>query len=129
MCAVGFLVAPVLFARLPDRALAGDVAGLLLHRIDWIGLICGGTLLGAVIWRRRGAWLRSARARLLVAMLVAVLAQGWVLAPRIVAARAAHAVDTTGFRVLHGSAAALYSLNCVLGLVLIALGHGRREEA
>ncbi|MGB5473694.1 MAG: DUF4149 domain-containing protein, partial [Gammaproteobacteria bacterium] len=37
----GFMVAPVLFARLDDRALAGTLAGELFGLVAWLGLACG----------------------------------------------------------------------------------------
>lgn len=43
--AIGFLVAPTLFAMLPDRVAAGTVAGRLFGYVDLIGLACGSILL------------------------------------------------------------------------------------
>ena len=43
--AIGFLVAPVLFAQLPDHALAGNLAGTLFTLIAIIGFVCGGYLI------------------------------------------------------------------------------------
>jgi len=125
MCAVGWLVAPVLFARLADRAQAGNIAGELLHWMDWLGVASALVLIALLVRRAGKSWWRSLRGRLLAAMLLLVMVQGWALAPRIVALRAAGAVDTTAFRALHGSAALLYSLNCVLGLVLVGRGSRR----
>jgi len=42
MWAIGFIVAPVLFARLGDRMLAGALAGKLFTLIGWIGIGCAG---------------------------------------------------------------------------------------
>ena len=38
--AIGFIVAPLLFARLPDRALAGMLAGKLFTIVAFIGIAC-----------------------------------------------------------------------------------------
>ncbi len=40
MWAIGFIVAPLLFATLPDRAVAGLLAGKLFSLIAWIGIAC-----------------------------------------------------------------------------------------
>lgn len=37
---IGFIVAPLLFSRLPDRAFAGLLAGKLFSLIAWIGIAC-----------------------------------------------------------------------------------------
>ena len=41
----GFIVAPLLFAELDDRALAGSLAGSLFTITSYLGLVCGGVLL------------------------------------------------------------------------------------
>lgn len=38
--AVGYIVAPLLFARLPDRALAGMMAGKLFTLVAYVGIGC-----------------------------------------------------------------------------------------
>src|SRR5574340_117126 len=43
--AVGFIVAPVLFSRLPDRVVAGMLAGKLFALVAWIGFGCAVYLL------------------------------------------------------------------------------------
>ena len=42
--AIGYLVAPLLFARLDDRGLAGFLAGEFFTVITWMSLVCGGLL-------------------------------------------------------------------------------------
>ncbi|MDX1696976.1 MAG: DUF4149 domain-containing protein, partial [Thiohalobacterales bacterium] len=49
--AVGLMVAPVLFAQIPDRALAGTIAGNLFMLTALLGLVCGSILLLAGILR------------------------------------------------------------------------------
>src|SRR5512143_1572482 len=45
MWVAGFVVAPLLFARLPDRALAGTLAGRLFAVVAFIGIACAAYLL------------------------------------------------------------------------------------
>lgn len=45
MWAIGFIVAPLLFSRVPDRALAGLIAGKLFTYIAFIGIACAVYLL------------------------------------------------------------------------------------
>jgi len=56
---VGYLVAPVLFAELPDRMLAGRLAGEMFRWIGWIGLAAGTFLALFQLARQRWQALRS----------------------------------------------------------------------
>jgi len=40
MWGIGYIVAPLLFSRLGDRALAGLIAGKLFSLIAWVGIAC-----------------------------------------------------------------------------------------
>lgn len=62
--AIGYLVAPTLFATLADRQMAGLIAGKLFALIGWIGLGASAYLLpfmalrsGAAVLRQSGFWL------------------------------------------------------------------------
>ena len=46
---IGFVVAPTLFATLPETSMAGTVAGSLFTSISRIGLLCGSALL-LLVW-------------------------------------------------------------------------------
>ncbi|HEY9151095.1 MAG TPA: DUF4149 domain-containing protein, partial [Gammaproteobacteria bacterium] len=39
--AIGFIAAPILFAVLEDRTLAGTLAGEMFRALAWLGLVCG----------------------------------------------------------------------------------------
>mgnify|MGYP003551490346 CR=1 FL=1 len=54
MWAIGYLAAPVLFASLGDRQLAGMVAGKLFAWVGWVGLGSAAYLLIFLIARRGG---------------------------------------------------------------------------
>jgi len=117
----GFMVAPLLFAGLESRAQAGSLAGSLFSIMSYLGLACGTLLLGLRLLRREHP---AARWPLLVivVMLALVLVGEFVLAPMIAQLRSAGLVDTPRFGQLHGLAAVLFIVNCVLGLVLVAFG-------
>lgn len=118
---VGLMVAPVLFAELPDTATAGTLAGALFSRMSWIGLVSGGLLLllGRVQRDRRPPrW----QVLVLVAMLCLVAAGEFLLAPQIAELRQQGLSGSTRFAQLHGLAGTGYVINCLLGLLLVAAG-------
>src|SRR5438105_704534 len=72
---VGYLVAPTLFATLPDRVLAGTIAGGLFRVEAWVAVAC--SLLLALLFAFRtgddNAPLRKTLLRLTLAMLLCTL--------------------------------------------------------
>jgi len=122
----GFMVAPVLFASLEDRALAGTLAGALFGLTAWLGLGCGVALLILSRLRAgRGGW----RLWVTIVMLVLVAAGHFGLAPMIAELRAAGLVDTPRFGRLHGLASLLFLVNALLGLGLVAAGPGGGDQS
>jgi hypothetical protein len=117
----GFIVAPLLFAGLESRAQAGTLAGSLFSIMSYIGLACGTLLLGLRGLRREHP---AARGPLLVivVMLALVVVGEFVLSPMIAELRAVGQVESSRFGQLHGLAAILFMINCLLGLVLVAFG-------
>jgi uncharacterized membrane protein len=84
---VGFLVVPMLFARLGNPAIAGNFAGQLFAAQTWVALGCGLVLL--MYFRSRSddgvtSAARTAVTLILVAMLLALLQQ-YAVAPHILA--------------------------------------------
>jgi hypothetical protein len=121
---VGFMVAPVLFAELHDRALAGSTAGSLFTLTSYIGLACGCSLLvlsGVV--RRRINW----RAVVITGMLLLVVIGQFVIAPMVADLRVQGLTDTPRFGQLHGVASVLFLMTSLLGLVLVAAGQYREN--
>lgn len=110
MSAVGFLAAPTLFSLLDDRALAGELAGALFHKINIAGLV-GGTLL-AIGTLGRSRW----RSVVLVAMLFITAALEFGLAPAMAASR-----DAVRFQMLHMLSSAFFVVNVGLGILLIVV--------
>ena len=120
----GFVVAPLLFAELDDRALAGSVAGSLFTLTSYIGLACGSLLLvfNSVNFRRIN-W----RAVVIVGMLLLVVVGQFVITPMVADFRVQGLTDTPRFGQLHGLASVLFILTSVLGLVLVAAGRRSRD--
>jgi hypothetical protein len=84
---VGFLVVPLLFARLPTPALAGNTAAVLFSALTWVSVVCGMLLL---MLARGGAsqppppWAGRVSALVVAGLLMALLSE-FAVAPRIVA--------------------------------------------
>lgn len=116
---VGSLVAPVLFAGLDDRALAGTLAGRLFQMLSYIGLFCGGLLLLGNLWRYRRL---NARAFVLLSMLGLVAINEWLISPLIADMRQSGAVTTAAFAQVHGAASVVFLVVSLLGLFLVASG-------
>lgn len=114
---VGYLVAPVLFNSLEDRALAGALAGKLFHIMSYIGLFCGVLLLVGTLYRQRRI---TSRAITLALMLVMIVLGEFFIAPFIADLRQTGAVDTTAFAQAHGAASVLFLVTSLLGLFLVA---------
>ena len=121
---VGFVVAPVLFAELDDRALAGSTAGSLFTLTSYIGLVCGSLLLvfNGVNFRRIN-W----RAVVIVCMLLVVVIGQFVITPMVADLRVQGLTDTPRFGQLHGLASVLFIITSVLGLLLVAAGRRSRD--
>lgn len=119
MWTAGLIVAPLLFAQLDDRALAGTVAGSLFAITAYLGLACGGVLLVLNGWRYRAV---NRRASLMLVMLVLIVIGQFGLAPMIAELRLQGLTASARFGQLHGLAGGLYMINCLLGLVLVVMG-------
>ncbi|CAN7406598.1 DUF4149 domain-containing protein [Variovorax sp. LjRoot290] len=84
---IGFLVVPMLFAKLGNPAMAGNFAGRLFAAQSWVALACGLALLTyfrSKIQDRVDRSSRVAVAWIVVALLLALL-QEYAVAPRILA--------------------------------------------
>jgi hypothetical protein len=119
--AIGYMVAPALFANLEDRALAGSLAGVMFDIIAYIGLVCGALLLLFNQLRspgRRFNW----RALVLTGMLLLVMIGEFYVAPEIAGLRAQGLSDSPVFARLHGVASVAYLVTSLLGLSLVIAG-------
>lgn len=128
--AIGCIAAPLLFANLPDRTLAGSLAGGMFAVVGWLGLGCGAYLLIFMFARLGAAALRRPVFWLVVLMLALAAAQLFGLQPLIAQLRSesvprelAEAATKNRFATWHGVASALYLGQSLLGVfaVLAAL--------
>jgi hypothetical protein len=120
----GFIVAPLLFSELDERALAGSLAGSLFTVTSYLGLLCGAVLLLMNGFNYRAInW----RAVTIIGMLLFTMVGQFVITPMIAELRVAGLTQTPGFGRLHGIASVLFVGTSVLGLMLVAAGAGNRR--
>ena len=123
---VGYVIAPLLFATLTDRAQAGTLAGLFFKAEAWISLICGASLL-AMIWVEREHPTRILQIKLVIGMLLCTVIGYFGLQPymaelRAIAAQSGGIMDDvvrSRFGMLHGAASVIYLLHSLLGVGLV----------
>lgn len=128
MWAIGYVVAPVLFSRLGDRALAGLVAGKLFSLIAWIGIASAAYLLvfrtvryGSAVFKQGVFWI-------VLLMLALVCAGEFGIQPIMAALKAEalpkqvmESVLRDRFAAWHGVSSVLYIIQSLLGATLIVL--------
>jgi hypothetical protein len=110
------IVAPQLFATLPERRLAGQMAARLFHVETWLGVVVAILLIAVLIARKAFA---SSKATLWLILLTATapLASELILGPMMDVARAAN--DMARFGLLHGVSAVLFFTACLSALALV----------
>ena len=123
---VGYLAAPLFFATLPDRALAGSVAGSLFRAEAWLSMACGILLL---VLLRADTHLASRKActRIVIGMLLCVLIGYFALQPFMAEIRSAAAnnggvmdeILRARFGMVHGVASIIYFLQSALAVALV----------
>ena len=107
------MVVPLLFARLPTPAVAGNMAAVLFSALTWVAVVCG--LLLLMLSRRGGAqpaWDRAGGTSRWVAvgMLLALLSE-FAVAPHIVA--------RDNLALWHGVGTGFYALQWVCAGVVL----------
>lgn len=131
--AIGYVVAPALFRALPERMLAGMVAGRLFTLIAWVGIACGAYLIVYRLARHGAQALRQLAFWVTVAMLILVAAGEFGVQPILAglkdqagAREVMESVLRDRFAAWHGVASVLYLVVSALGLVLVLVtGRGR----
>lgn len=110
------IVAPMLFATLPERRLAGQMAARLFHIETWLGVTVGILLIAVLAARKAFA---AGRSTLWLILLTAgaPLASEVILGPMMDTARAAN--DMARFGLLHGVSAVLFFTACLSALALL----------
>ena len=126
MWTVGYLVAPTLFATLPERALAGSIAGSLFRIEAWVSVVCGLSLLGLLVWDRQFEHRRFCLIAVLL-MLACVTLGYFGLQPFMAEFRESAALNggvmddasRSRFGMLHGVASLFYLLQSAMGVALV----------
>lgn len=126
MWAIGYLVAPTLFATLGDRQLAGLVAGKLFWLMGWIGLGGGAYVLVFLLARLRAAAFKRAALWLTLAIIAMTAASQFGIQPLMAQLKAEawprevmETVLRDRFATWHGISSILYLVQSVLGLWLV----------
>lgn len=132
--AIGYIVAPVLFASLGDRQLAGLVAGKLFALVGWVGLGCAAYLLLFVLMRSGTGFFKSTVFWLVLLMGLLTVVSQFGIQPLMAQLKAdalprevMESVLRDRFAAWHGISSILYLLQSLLGLWLVAWsGRGLR---
>ena len=117
--AVGYLVAPTLFATLDDRKLAGSIAGAMFYVEAMVSLGCG-VAMGVLLWLATPDWTPKRRRTallLIVAMVMCTVASHFGLQPMMAELRATGLVDEavkSRFGMLHGISSGIYLVQSLL---------------
>jgi hypothetical protein len=126
MWAIGYMAAPVLFASLGDRQLAGMVAGKLFALIGWVGLGSAGWLLVFMVSRWGRSVLKRAVFWLVVVMALMTAASQFGIQPLMAQLKidalpreVMESVLRDRFAAWHGVSSILYLLQSLLGLLLV----------
>lgn len=132
--AIGFLVAPILFSLLPDKTLAGMLAGKFFAAIAWVGIGCGGYLVLFRLFRFGGSAFKQGAFWIALMMLLLTLVGHFGIQPLLAqlklqaATEVMETVTRSRFAVWHGVASILYVCQSLLGMVLV-LKQGRGVNA
>lgn len=126
MWAIGYVVAPTLFATLGDRQMAGLVAGKLFALMGWIGLGCGAYSLVFLLGRLGGGALKRAAFWLVFVILALTAVSQFGLQPLMAQLKAEawprevmETVLRDRFAAWHGISSILYLVQSVLGVWLV----------
>jgi uncharacterized membrane protein len=126
MWAIGYLAAPVLFAALDDKQLAGNLAGRLFDWMAWIGIAAAAYLLVYRVARDGGAALKTLFFWIVALMLALILVAQFGVQPILQGLKdqampqaVMQSVFADRFRHWHGVSSILYLIQSALGLVLV----------
>jgi uncharacterized membrane protein len=126
MWMLGYVVVPALFKVLPDRQLAGLVAGQLFTLLAYIGIVCALYLLLYQLQQSGRAALRSNAFRVTVAMLLLVLAGQFVMQPILADLKlqalpldVMNSAFAPQFKTWHAVSGILYLIQSLLGIALV----------
>ncbi|HQR02935.1 MAG: DUF4149 domain-containing protein [Proteobacteria bacterium] len=122
----GYVVAPVLFAQLSDRTLAGNLAGTLFAVMAWVGLACGIYLFCYLMGRHGWKAFRTSVFWIVLMMLVLTVIGQFGIQPILVRIKAdalprqvMESALRNRFAAWHGISSGLYLVQSLLGLWLV----------
>lgn len=129
MWAVGYLAAPVLFQVIPDKTLAGLVAGRMFAAMAYAGMVCALLLLALQYWKYRQRALRQWLFWLIVVMLLITLLGQLGIQPLLAGLKeqalplpVMQSAYAGQFRMWHGLSSVMFLLQSLLaGLLVIKL--------
>ena len=123
---IGYLAVPVLFQTLPDKMLAGILAGKMFALISYLGIVCALYLISYQLGTCGRQALRQTSFRLVAIMLALTLILQFGIQPVMADLKAQafpadimHTVLAERFRMLHGLSSTLYLAQSLLGAMLI----------
>jgi hypothetical protein len=126
--AIGLLAAPTLFDALPDRSLAGLVAGRMFLTVAVLGMGCAAYLLLFRLIRFGGHAFRQAFFWVVAVMLLLILIGEFGVQPILASLKdqalphqVMESVLRERFAAWHGLASVLYLVQCALGAALVVL--------
>lgn len=124
--AIGYIAAPVLFATLADRALAGTLAGRMFDVTAWLGLACGGYLVLYLLFQRGWRVIQSGVFWIVLAMLALTVAGHFGVQPILEKLRAdalprqvMESAMRDRFATWHGVSSIVYLIQSLLGVWLV----------
>lgn len=134
MWAAGYIAAPVLFQYLPDKALAGMLAGKLFGVTAYMGMVCAVYLLLYNYTRYGKQALRQSTFWIMVAMLLLTLLGQFGMQPLLAEIKSQalplYVMDSSyadRFRFWHGASSIVFLLQSLSGAVLLLKMYGRRS--
>jgi Domain of unknown function (DUF4149) len=122
---VGYVAVPVLFSTLPDKMLAGMLAGKMFSLTAYIGI--GSACYLLIYFAGKSGWhaLRQPIFQVVAIMLLMTLVGEFVFQPLMANLKAQalpgdvmHSVFAGRFRLLHGIAEIMYLIQSLLGIIL-----------
>lgn len=128
MWGIGYIVAPLLFSRLGDRALAGLIAGKLFSLIAWVGIACAIYLLlfrmvrfGSGVFKQGVFWIVLLMLALVCAGEFGVQPIMSALKEEALPKQVMESVLRDRFSAWHGVSSVLYIIQSLLGAGLVVL--------
>ena len=126
MWAIGYLAAPVLFQNLPDRQLAGMLAGKMFAANATLGIVCAVYLLGYFLVQRGAQAFKLKVVWVVASMLLLIVIGHFAIQPimaglkmQALPAEVMKSAFASQFRTWHGVASILYLVQSLLGILLI----------